>query len=128
MLRVAQALLLVLGIGVGSLAIIKTAAEMVAADASVSRPAQIAVTIIVAGLYFMIGMLAFKDVRASGILAILIPLLLTPVLCFLWLASQWSTQSSERASWLLKAVAANLVLFFSGLYTFLRVSMRRQDW
>jgi hypothetical protein len=126
-LRVTQVLLLALGLGLAGLAAVKTASEMVSADRSASRTAQISATVIVTGLYFMIGILAFKEVRTSGILAVLIPLLMTPVLGLLWLASQWSTQSSERATWLLKAIAANVVLWLAGLYAFVSASMRRQD-
>jgi hypothetical protein len=71
---------------------------MNAADTSVTATQQIGTTVVLAGLYFVVGALAIKDIRASRLLAIAFAVVFTPVLAKHTKASTWSIRSRGSGS------------------------------
>lgn len=111
LLRFLRVLVVLIGVSHGVIAALVTAPEMKVADASVTPIQQVLTTILIAGLYFLIAALAFKDLRASTALALAVTFLLTPPLALLLVFSGWSEHSWRFAPWLLIGIAGNVVLF-----------------
>ena len=114
LIRIARLLLTLVSGSLGVVAAMVTAPEMKAASASVKPDQQLGTTVLIAGFYFLIAGLAFKDILASGLLALPFTLVLTPVLALLVVFSGWSEHSSRNVPWLLAGIAGNVILFVVG--------------
>lgn len=104
-----------LGLSIGIFAIFWTAGEMERLNASVTLGELILGTIVFALAYLGIALFALRDVRASGLLICPLVALSTPLYVLLWLFSQWTPQSSQKAVPLLWGIAANIVLLATGI-------------
>jgi hypothetical protein len=110
-----RAVQLAIGAGVGSFAMFWTSGEIKRASAAATLGEQILGTLIFAGTYLGIAYFATRDLRVSSLLASVIAVLTTPVYGFIWLSSQWTPQSSQKAIPLLWAIGANVILFAMGV-------------
>jgi hypothetical protein len=126
LLHLLGGLQIVICVGLGVLSLFFIGPEIKRADASASVHQQIGGAALIAGLYFIIGLLALRDIRASSLLAFCLSLFSTPLFAFLLLMSSWSTESAEAARPLFYYLAGNIVLFFSALWAILNMALSRK--